>query len=282
MKELTIQEKAEAYDRALEAVKRLREVNPSDEGIQRWVNENFPELEESKDEKIIRSLKEIVTAAFSIEQKEVLVSINELKKDDLIAWLEKQGQKETTYDEDMLGAIEYCKKNNRPLEKEHIDWIEKQGKTAPEAIKEENDLYKNKKVMITEDYVSFEVAKLLKEKGFNESCHATYDTAVTGGKPKFSQYEAISFFPYGIRNTDDKYSMVISAPTHQMAMKWLREVYHIFIEISTSIDLNGNYHSRYTILDKECKYIRRGYTDFDWEYKDACDAAIKYCLENLI
>ena len=37
--------------------------------------------------------------------------------------------------------------------------------------------------MITEDYVSFEVAKMLKEKGFNEPCHATYDTAVTGGKP---------------------------------------------------------------------------------------------------
>ena len=33
---------------------------------------------------------------------------------------------------------------------------------------------------------------------------------------------------------------------------------------------------------KECKYISRGYTNFDWEYEDACDAAIKYCLENLI
>jgi hypothetical protein len=29
--------------------------------------------------------------------------------------------------------------------------------------------------MITEDYVSFEVAKLLKEKGFNEPCIATYN-----------------------------------------------------------------------------------------------------------
>ena len=29
--------------------------------------------------------------------------------------------------------------------------------------------------MITEDYVSFETAKLLKEKGFNESCYTYYD-----------------------------------------------------------------------------------------------------------
>jgi hypothetical protein len=29
--------------------------------------------------------------------------------------------------------------------------------------------------MIKEDYVSFEVAKLLKEKGFNEICRAAYE-----------------------------------------------------------------------------------------------------------
>ena len=29
--------------------------------------------------------------------------------------------------------------------------------------------------MITEDYVSFEVAKLLREKGFNEECEYFYD-----------------------------------------------------------------------------------------------------------
>lgn len=267
MKELTTQEKAEAYDRALEAVKRLREVNPSDEGIQRWVNENFPELCKSDDEKI---RKELIRAFKSLNTIKVW---NGIERTDILAWLEKQGQKETTYDEDMLGAIEYCKKNNRPLEKEHIDWIEKQGKTAPEAIKEENDLYKNKKVMIEERYCSPEVAKLLREKGFDIPVWTRYeednDKVIFGDK-------------YNWNNWDDSSKEQISAPTQSMVMDWLREVHRIFIEISTSVDLNGNYHSRYTILDKECKYIRRGYTDFDWEHKDACDAAIKYCLENLI
>lgn len=32
--------------------------------------------------------------------------------------------------------------------------------------------------MITEDYVSFETAKLLKEKGFDESCRAVYEEKV--------------------------------------------------------------------------------------------------------
>lgn len=104
--------------------------------------------------------------------------------------------------------------------------------------------------MITEDYCSFEVAKLLKEKGFNNDYP----------KGDCTQY----------------------ACTLQMAMKWLREIYNIFIEISTSIDLNGKYHFGYTILDNKCKYIRKGYTCFDWNYKEAVEAALKYSLENLI
>ena len=56
MKELSIEEKAKAYDKALDAVKNLREINPSDEGIQNWVNETFPELRESEDERIRKEI----------------------------------------------------------------------------------------------------------------------------------------------------------------------------------------------------------------------------------
>ena len=133
-----------------------------------------------------------------------------------------------------------------------------------------------------EAYVSYEIAKILKEKGFDEPCSSTYDTAVSGGTPIFYKYDVLHFFPNGMKNSDDKYGMVIYAPTHQMACAWLRENHHIFIEISVSIDLNGNYHYRYYILNKECKYVRKGYTDFDWNYEEAVEAAIKYCLENLI
>lgn len=126
--------------------------------------------------------------------------------------------------------------------------------------------------MIKEDYVSFEVAKLLKEKGFDEPCRTYYqdEKFVDDVCTKYYQWNSKS--PFGH----------ISAPTHQMAMKWLREVHNIFIEISTSIDLNGKYHFSYTILDKECKYVRRGYTDFDWNYEEAAEAALKYSLEILI
>lgn len=126
--------------------------------------------------------------------------------------------------------------------------------------------------MITEDYVSFEIAKLLKEKGFDWECIGYYvDDAPNDVKYSF----------LGETNSTWE-SRCCSAPTIQMAMAWLREVHKIFIEVSVSIDLNGDYHYSYFILDKECKYIRKGFTDFDWNYEEALEAALKYTLENLI
>ena len=123
--------------------------------------------------------------------------------------------------------------------------------------------------MITEDYCSFEVSKLLKEKGFDGECSRFY-MPTGNGRWKYAHYH------------DFDISDRIDCPTHQMAMSWLREEHNIFIEIGTSIDLNGKYHFNYTILDKECKYVRRGYTDFDWNYEEAVEASLKYCLEKLI
>lgn len=67
--------------------------------------------------------------------------------------------------------------------------------------------------MITEDFCSFEVAKLLKEKGFNEPCYSYYD------------YERkVQHIDLPVETCD----MILEsneylAPTHQMAMKWLRK-----------------------------------------------------------
>lgn len=141
--------------------------------------------------------------------------------------------------------------------------------------------------MIAEDYVSFEVAKLLKEKGFDLPCHATYDTAVTGGKPKFSEYEVLNYFPYGMKNSDDKYSMVISAPTLQMATKWLRKNFNMNpVPYATSI---GWYFEVFDLTQKDvtgCALLYQvGIPSKEKTFEtceEACEAAIKYCLENLI
>ena len=114
---MTQEEKAKRYNESLGKAREWYNDPHITIGLKGNLEDIFPELKESKDEKV----KEQVI--YAIGQLHVC----ECTKDKLRAWVEKQSQKETTYDEDMLGAIEYCKKNNRPLEKEHIAWLEKQG-----------------------------------------------------------------------------------------------------------------------------------------------------------
>ena len=116
--------------------------------------------------------------------------------------------------------------------------------------------------MITEDYVSFETAKLLKEKGFNEGCSTTYT-------------------PNGFFHTHNYRPLLgdIFAPTLQMAMKWLREVHNIDI-FPWKIG-KGVYSC--AILNSNTSQDLSSDKDFPSEkYEETAEAAIKYCLENLI
>lgn len=66
------------------------------------------------------------------------------------------------------------------------------------------------------DYVSLEVAKLLKEKGFNELCYTAYDK------------DGRSFNYKEIRlNWNGEYDWAYSRPTLYHAQKWLRDVHNI-------------------------------------------------------
>lgn len=125
--------------------------------------------------------------------------------------------------------------------------------------------------MITEDYCSFELAKLLKEKGFDEGCSLVVNIISKGVLP-------VSW-PTTNSDIEDEKASLIALPTLQMAMKWLREVHNIDIfpwkigkDIYSCAIINSNTGQDLS-LDK----------DFPSEkYEEAVEAAIKYCLENLI
>ena len=82
--------------------------------------------------------------------------------------------------------------------------------------------------MITEDYVSFETAKLLKEKGFDWLESPFYSEQ---DRDKWKQNACYSIQnPYYNENIPfDKPTLYVTAPhvSHQMAMKWLREVHKV-------------------------------------------------------
>ena len=125
-----------------------------------------------------------------------------------------------------------------------------------------------------EAYVSFETAKLLKKKGFDENTLMVYMSY--GDLCKCNRYDSIRNSNY---NDITKNYFECTAPTHQMAMKWLREIYRIDIVIEIS-DPSVNNRKYYCVIwDKNNdSYI----LDLFDSYEDAVEAAIKYCLENLI
>ena len=74
--------------------------------------------------------------------------------------------------------------------------------------------------MITEDYVSFEIAKLLKEKGFDECIFEFY----VGDSIMYARNGE----GFRLSELPDIYYPHI---THQMALAWLREVHKVLIVI---------------------------------------------------
>ena len=125
--------------------------------------------------------------------------------------------------------------------------------------------------MIKEDYCSYEVAKILKEKGFNESCYTCYVE------------KEISHYDYSSTNYE-LIDGVISCPTLQMAMKWLREEKNIFIVIEQHAydyinEKNKSYECSLWVGDNYYEYIES--KDYP-SYEEAVEASLKYCLENLI
>ena len=120
---------------------------------------------------------------------------------------------------------------------------------------------------LCEDYVSFETAKLLEEKGFdNWACKNS---------------------PHYVYNADGQLSgpswdAEYSAPTLQMAMKWLRKVHEIFIRPNISFLYPIRYYCEIFCYGDNLKTQQDVTTENFESPEEACEAAIKYCLENLI
>jgi hypothetical protein len=121
--------------------------------------------------------------------------------------------------------------------------------------------------MNKEAYVSFETAKLLKEKGFDWEVRSLYGK---DGDMGFSSWS----------NNYNTHDDLYSAPTQQMAMRWLREekgihIYPIpvtgfYYVVSVYLEDGNKVHNR--ILSRSGRHA----------YEDAIEVALQYCLTNMI
>lgn len=126
--------------------------------------------------------------------------------------------------------------------------------------------------MIKEYYITFELSKMLKEKGF-----APQPDSKAG---LFTMYDETGSIHWGMYDPNWYWRI-----THQMTLQWLREEHGLNIEVYVI----KNYDKKiceytYTIMDLNFPGSDDGIDCCNkyQTYEDAVEAAIKYCLENLI
>lgn len=121
---------------------------------------------------------------------------------------------------------------------------------------------------MNEAYVSFELAKLLKEKGFKEECKYFYDWSGDTEEPK------IYYLNGGTCNSNtDDFPLRCSMPSVGEVKKWLRSKHNIYISTASirngySTGIDTRFHSA-----QLCS---------DMTYEDHTELVLKYILKKLI
>jgi len=120
--------------------------------------------------------------------------------------------------------------------------------------------------MVKEAYCSFEVSKLLREKGFVQETLMAYN-------------QNGNFMPNGA--IEDTYQIFYPAPTHQVAMAWLREVHNIIIEPESVWNGKKWEYQLFVVTPQNADSPYYEHNPYK-SYEECIEAALKYVLENLI
>lgn len=121
--------------------------------------------------------------------------------------------------------------------------------------------------MITEQYVSFETAQMLKEEGFDIPCNSQYTDNGFG----WNDLDKVNYNEYGA---------LYSRPTQSLAARWLREVHKIAI-ILTPIsdgwmyDLYDLKKYQYIILSKVV-----GIVTYEAAFEEALQETLRLIIKN--
>ena len=133
--------------------------------------------------------------------------------------------------------------------------------------------------IITEDYVSFAIAKLLKEKGFDCSCEHQYINCSSGHPFLTDIRDDAGCYYKNSEIGEDEYS----APTLQMAMKWLVQEYRRYVNVTPNVvDFYWTEKFDSYVEDLNKKYPLGKFIGTFNSTEEAANAAIKYCLEHFI
>lgn len=129
------------------------------------------------------------------------------------------------------------------------------------------------------DFVTFEIAKKLKEKGFIELCLACYidDTLYYNYSNKNRVCYKDCYLSHNLMPECSVSDKFVDAPTISQVLKWLREEKKIYVLIEAEYEDWFEYKIVQTI-----KGIRGSSTRVYETFEEAVLAGIEYVLDNLI
>jgi hypothetical protein len=113
---------------------------------------------------------------------------------------------------------------------------------------------------MNDDFITYELAKKLKEKGYPQDVFIGYDE-------------------FGALCIGDEHSIVCAAPIISQVLKWLREKKNIYLEIVIVVDAEYMCDI-YKINPRPIECL--GSTEYFKTYEPAALAGIEYVLDNLI
>lgn len=132
------------------------------------------------------------------------------------------------------------------------------------------------------DFVTFDIAKKLKEKGFPQVKKGTLAMYNEEGE-WYSLARNLDEFEYLFEDFD--YHDCV-CPTISQVLKWLREVHNVYIDIGiyviTKDMLKYNINVYHNKNRKDLMYSGIHLTKECSKYEEACEVALKYVLDNLI
>ena len=136
--------------------------------------------------------------------------------------------------------------------------------------------------MTQEDYVTYEVAKMLKGKGYDEECDAYYHNDNSNAYWGANDDERFESCDGGFYNGNNFYRD--AAPTLYEAQKWLREKHTIHVDatpvLRSPFDEIPYVYWSYIICNTDTcmSHAMDDYTEFK-TYEEALNAGIKKALE---
>lgn len=128
-----------------------------------------------------------------------------------------------------------------------------------------------------EYYVSLEVAKLLKEAGFDWKCRGIY-VLDSENDPEY----VFSTANFTNTSKEIKGYIRLSTPTLEVAQRWLREVKTIQVDVMIMVGVTYNFEL-YNAVTGDLIYIEESEDECEFDtYEEAQEAGIKKALEIIL